>query len=105
MCRRRRTRDAALTSEQTVLTIILIRVYTMPMIICVCKAVSDRRIRAAVKEGANSMRDLTRQLGLGTCCGKCLPDAKLVLNGCLRARDESAASVVDFPAAGSELLA
>jgi bacterioferritin-associated ferredoxin len=49
------------------------------MIVCVCKAVSDRHIRNAVKGGANSLRDLTRELGVGTCCGKCLPEAKAAL--------------------------
>jgi bacterioferritin-associated ferredoxin len=49
------------------------------MIVCVCKAVSDRQIRNAVKGGASSLRDLTRELGVGTCCGKCLPEAKAAL--------------------------
>ncbi len=50
-----------------------------PMIVCVCKSVSDRHIRAAVQEGATCVRDLSRQFGLGTCCGKCLPEAKRAL--------------------------
>jgi bacterioferritin-associated ferredoxin len=49
--------------------------------------VSDRHIRAAVKDGATSLRDLTRELGVGTCCGKCLPEAKSALNTSLDARD------------------
>lgn len=50
------------------------------MFICVCKAVSDNRIRRAVEEGAAySVRDLTRTLGLGTCCGKCVPAARDLL--------------------------
>jgi bacterioferritin-associated ferredoxin len=49
------------------------------MIICVCKAVSDRHIQAAVKEGATTLRDLKREFGLGGCCGKCVPEAKSVL--------------------------
>jgi bacterioferritin-associated ferredoxin len=53
------------------------------MIVCVCKAVSDRQIRAAVKGGASSLRDLTRELGVGTCCGKCLPEAKSALSASL----------------------
>jgi bacterioferritin-associated ferredoxin len=57
------------------------------MIVCVCKAVSDRQIRSAVKGGANSLRDLTRDLGVGTCCGKCLPEAKAALSASLDARD------------------
>jgi len=49
------------------------------MIVCICKGVSDRHIRAAVKGGAASVRDLTRELGLGTCCGKCVPYARATL--------------------------
>ncbi|HEX3845902.1 MAG TPA: (2Fe-2S)-binding protein [Steroidobacteraceae bacterium] len=53
------------------------------MIVCVCKAVSDRHIRAAVQDGASCMRDLTRELGVGTCCGKCVPEARSVLSASL----------------------
>jgi len=53
------------------------------MIICVCKAVSDKHIRAAVAEGASSMRDLARELRVGTCCGKCLPEAQAALAACV----------------------
>jgi bacterioferritin-associated ferredoxin len=67
------------------------------MIVCVCKAVSDRQIRVAVKGGASSLRDLTRELGVGTCCGKCVPEAKAALSASLRARD-SRRSVLFSPA-------
>ena len=60
------------------------------MIICVCKAVSDRHIRAAVNEGASSLREITRELKVGTCCGKCLPEAKAQLMACLAQCSESA---------------
>jgi len=60
------------------------------MIICVCKAVSDRHIRSAVKNGASSLRDLTRDLGVGTCCGKCVPEAKAALSACRNAGGELA---------------
>lgn len=49
------------------------------MIVCVCNNVSDREITAAVQMGANSMLDLRRELGVGTCCGKCHSCAKQVL--------------------------
>jgi bacterioferritin-associated ferredoxin len=52
------------------------------MIVCVCKAVSDRHIRSAVKGGATCVRDLARELGVGTCCGKCLPEARMALSRC-----------------------
>ncbi len=56
------------------------------MIICVCKAVSERHIRSAVSGGATSLRDLSRELGVGTCCGKCVPDAKAALSASRDAR-------------------
>ncbi len=50
------------------------------MYVCVCKAVSDRQIRRAVREdGVVSLRELTREYGLGTCCGKCVPQARELL--------------------------
>jgi bacterioferritin-associated ferredoxin len=72
-----------------VLTIIRIRVHNGAMIICVCKAVSDRHIRSAVKNGAASVRDLTRELGLGSCCGKCVPEARATLAAALDSHAES----------------
>jgi bacterioferritin-associated ferredoxin len=69
-----------------------------PMIVCVCKAVSDRHIRTAVKGGATSLRDLTRELGVGTCCGKCLPEAKSALASSLKACDSPRAELFSAPA-------
>jgi bacterioferritin-associated ferredoxin len=66
------------------------------MIICVCKAVSDRHIRAAVSDGATRLQDLSRQTGLGTCCGKCLPEARSALANCLA--NAGAQSSAYFPA-------
>jgi bacterioferritin-associated ferredoxin len=79
-----------------VLTIIRIRVHNTAMIICVCKAVSDRHIRSAVKGGASSLRDITRELGVGTCCGKCLPEAKAALSASLNACESARPGL--FPA-------
>jgi bacterioferritin-associated ferredoxin len=59
------------------------------MIVCICKAVSDRHIRSAVKAGATNLRDLTRELGVGTCCGKCVPEAKATLSASLDPRTQS----------------
>ena len=49
------------------------------MYICVCKAVSDKRIRQLVDEGATSMRELKQCLGVGSQCGKCVPAAQELL--------------------------
>jgi bacterioferritin-associated ferredoxin len=74
------------------------------MIICVCKAVSERHIRSAVKNGARSLRDLTREFGLGTCCGKCVPEARAALS---ESRDAGGDSAVlgFFPQPSTEFAA
>ncbi|PMR79024.1 (2Fe-2S)-binding protein [Halomonas urumqiensis] len=41
------------------------------MYVCLCKGVSDHRIRQSVEEGARSWRDVQRETGCGTQCGKC----------------------------------
>ena len=50
------------------------------MIVCVCNNISDRDIRQAVDLGLSSMAELRRDLGVGTCCGKCASCARQVLN-------------------------
>lgn len=64
----------------SLLTSILICIQDAAMFICVCKAVSDREIRRAVREdGVTSLRELSQRHGLGTCCGKCVPQARELL--------------------------
>ena len=59
------------------------------MYICVCSAVTERHIHAAVRDGAKSMKDLRDTLGVGTECGSCGSCAKQ----CLReAKNNIAAS-------------
>lgn len=41
------------------------------MIVCVCKAVSDRRIQQCIAAGAGSVEELQIELGVATCCGSC----------------------------------
>ena len=50
------------------------------MIVCVCNNISDREIRQAVDLGLNSMADLRKELGVGTCCGKCVSCAREVMH-------------------------
>jgi bacterioferritin-associated ferredoxin len=50
------------------------------MIVCVCNNISDREIRQAVDLGLTSMSDLRKQLGVGTCCGKCVSYAREVMH-------------------------
>jgi bacterioferritin-associated ferredoxin len=41
------------------------------MYVCICKGITDTQIRAAVEEGASSMRDVRKTLGVASQCGKC----------------------------------
>ena len=50
------------------------------MIVCVCNNISDREIRQAADLGLTTMGDLRRDLGVGTCCGKCVSCARQVLH-------------------------
>jgi bacterioferritin-associated ferredoxin len=53
------------------------------MYVCVCKAVTERQVKQAAKEGAGSLRDLRDRLGVTEECGRC---AKCALE-CLRAHE------------------
>jgi len=41
------------------------------MYVCICNAVTDTEIRAAVQNGARSLADVKATLGAATCCGRC----------------------------------
>lgn len=46
------------------------------MYVCVCNAVTERQIAEAVAEGAKSVKDLNRLLGVGSECGSCVRSAR-----------------------------
>ena len=52
------------------------------MIVCVCKSVSDRKIRAAIAEGVDSFDELQFELGIATSCGKCEECVRDVMAQC-----------------------
>ncbi len=41
------------------------------MYVCLCKGITDTQIRAAVQDGATSMREVRNTLGVASQCGKC----------------------------------
>ncbi len=49
------------------------------MYVCVCNAVTDKQIHIAVAEGARTLKDLKRELGVGAECGRCLSCARTCL--------------------------
>jgi len=50
------------------------------MFVCICKGITEKQIKVSVAEGASSVRDLYRELELGSQCGKCVGFARQVLN-------------------------
>lgn len=55
------------------------------MYVCLCNAVTDRCVRAAIDDGANSLSQVFKILGSAPQCGKCT-------NGIRALLDEAAAS-------------
>lgn len=49
------------------------------MIVCVCRAVSDRVVRAARAAGARTLPALAAATGAGEDCGCCRPEVERVL--------------------------
>jgi bacterioferritin-associated ferredoxin len=60
------------------------------MYICICNGVTEREIRGAADLGCSTLDDLSRDLGVATCCGKCAPEARRVLNSCARCPSRAA---------------
>lgn len=51
-----------------------------PMYVCLCRGITDQDIKDAVASGAESYREVRERLDLGTCCGRCAPEAKSIIN-------------------------
>lgn len=41
------------------------------MYVCICKGITDTQIRAAVQDGASTLREVNSALGVASQCGKC----------------------------------
>lgn len=49
------------------------------MYICICNAVNESTIKAAIAEGATTLRELSAATGVATTCGKCAGEAMRIL--------------------------
>ncbi|MFC6327818.1 bacterioferritin-associated ferredoxin [Alloalcanivorax gelatiniphagus] len=49
------------------------------MYVCLCNGITDSQIREAAESGCDSLRDLRRELGVGSQCAKCARHARQVL--------------------------
>ena len=50
------------------------------MILCVCNALREADVRAAVRDGASCPKTAYRALGRKAKCGQCLPHARTVVD-------------------------
>ncbi|MBT8120798.1 MAG: (2Fe-2S)-binding protein [Gammaproteobacteria bacterium] len=66
------------------------------MFVCICNQVTDKQICRAVNEGASSIEDLSNELNLGTCCGKCKSCAKKVMREAIQQNAYSEAIPAGF---------
>ena len=46
------------------------------MLVCLCKGVSDKKVRWLVQNGACSLREVAAQCRAGTDCGSCISQLK-----------------------------
>ena len=49
------------------------------MYVCLCNGITDSQIREAADSGCDNLRDLRRELGVGSQCAKCVRHARQVL--------------------------
>ena len=49
------------------------------MYVCVCRAVTERQIAQAARNGAKSLKDLRNNLGVTSECGRCASCARQCL--------------------------
>lgn len=68
------------------------------MYVCICRGVSDTRIREEVEQGATSLRELNERLGVASQCGKCGRCAKRVLKEALREQEPAVGEPLPIPA-------
>jgi bacterioferritin-associated ferredoxin len=52
------------------------------LLVCHCKVVTDRQIRAAVEAGARDEFDVAAACGAGVECGGCIPTVQKLLREC-----------------------
>ena len=50
------------------------------MYVCLCRGITDQDIKDAVANGAESYREIRDLLDLGTCCGRCVPEARAIIS-------------------------
>lgn len=53
------------------------------MYVCLCKGITDKQIKAAIDDGADSLGRLRKALGVASQCGKCSATTREILSDAL----------------------
>jgi len=64
--------------------------------VCLCRAVSDRKVRKAISHGATTVEEVGGACGAGTGCGGCRPEIEALL--CAAARGQEPVAGTRVPA-------
>jgi len=51
------------------------------MYVCLCRAVSNTTIEAAIRAGANTVEEVSERCGAASACGKCRHTVEVMLAG------------------------
>jgi len=68
------------------------------MYVCLCKGITDTQIRDAVCAGASSLRQVRRQLGVMSQCGKCGIQTKEIMEETMEQRNFDACESLFYAA-------
>lgn len=68
------------------------------MYVCICKGITDKQIIEAVYDGATNFRKVRAQLAVGTGCGQCACEAKVIIQDTLKEHRQLLDSAAFYPA-------
>ncbi|MDP3277533.1 MAG: (2Fe-2S)-binding protein [Deltaproteobacteria bacterium] len=51
------------------------------MFVCICRVVTESRIRSAISSGASTVDDIERACGAGGDCGSCRDEIQAMIDG------------------------
>ena len=70
------------------------------MIVCLCRGVSDRAVRAVIRAGAETEDEVGELCGAGTCCGGCQPTITELIDEERKSHRVRLSVLVEMPASG-----
>ena len=73
------------------------------MYVCICKGVTENKLREAIHQGADRMSDLKSTLGVTAQCGRCACHAKQVLDETLSEKTQGLCNMLSHSTPSCEV--